>query len=204
LGFASALPHCVRFATFYSNPPAADSKSDMTKFFRTFRGTLLPVLLAAVLSACSNLPRMPDVPLLLAPYRIDVQQGNVVTQDMVSQLKPGMSREQVKFVLGTPLVTDMFHTNRWDYIYRLERGKGGVEERKLTVFFDNDALARVEGDVVPQGALASLTAPAKPDAAAPDANKAADAKTPDAAAPADKPAQPKKGFFARLWEKLGF
>lgn len=165
----------------------------MTKPLRIFRGFLLCLFPAFALIACSNVPKIPDVPLLLRPYRPDIQQGNVVTQDMVSQLKPGMSREQVKFVLGTPLVADMFHSNRWDYVYRMERGKGGVEERKLTVFFENDALLRVEGDVIPQPAAT---------AAAPVEKKAADAKTADAAD--NKPPAEKKGFFARLWERLGF
>lgn len=82
-------------------------------------------------------------------YKMDVQQGNVVTQEMVSKLKKGMSREQVRFALGTPLLTDPFHPDRWDYVYRFER-RGRVEEqRKLTVVFENDRLARVEGDVLP-------------------------------------------------------
>lgn len=153
------------------------------------------MLLGSALAACSNVPKIPDVPLLLKPYRIDVQQGNVVTQDMVSQLKPGMSREQVKFILGTPLVADMFHADRWDYIYLLEHGKGGVDERKLTVYFKEDSLLRLDGDIVPQsGALAGN----------PDVKKADGYKTPDTSAAADKPPEPKKGFFARLWEKLGF
>jgi outer membrane protein assembly factor BamE len=131
---------------------------------------------------------MPEIPVtLITPYRIDVQQGNVVTQDMVSQLKPGMSREQVKFVLGTPLVADMFHANRWDYIYRLARGRGGVEERKLTVYFEDDVLDHVAGDVVPKSG---------------DAKKDGDVKTADAAN--EKPPEEKKGFFARLRERLGF
>jgi outer membrane protein assembly factor BamE len=162
----------------------------MTKFIRILRGPLLSLIPLLALAACTNAPKMPDVPLLLAPYRIDVQQGNVVTQDMVSQLKPGMSREQVKFVLGTPLVADMFHANRWDYIYRLARGTGGVEERKLTVYFDKDVLDHVAGDVVP-----------KPGEAA-GAKKDSDVKTADAQG--DKPAEEKKGFFARLRERLGF
>lgn len=80
---------------------------------------------------------------------MDVQQGNVVTQEMASKLKPGMSREQVRFVLGTPLVVDPFHADRWDYVYRLEKRGELVEERKLTVIFEDDRLKRVEGDVVP-------------------------------------------------------
>ncbi|KAA3655395.1 MAG: outer membrane protein assembly factor BamE [Proteobacteria bacterium] len=84
----------------------------------------------------------------LSPYRIDVRQGNYVTQEMVSNLKKGMSRDQVRFALGTPLLTDAFHADRWDYVYRFAPGKGEAEQRVLTVFFEGDQLVRVEGDVV--------------------------------------------------------
>lgn len=101
----------------------------------------LPLSIALWLAACSGY-------LGLTPYRMDVQQGNVVTQEMVSRLKPGMTREQVRFILGTPLVADPFHADRWDYVYRLEKRGELVEERKLTVIFEEERLKRVEGDVV--------------------------------------------------------
>jgi outer membrane protein assembly factor BamE len=100
-----------------------------------------PLFIALWLAACSGY-------LGLTPYRMDVQQGNVVTQEMVSRLKPGMTREQVRFILGTPLVADPFHADRWDYVYRLEKRGELVEERKLTVIFEEGRLKRVEGDVV--------------------------------------------------------
>jgi outer membrane protein assembly factor BamE len=84
----------------------------------------------------------------LAPYRIDIQQGNFVSQDMVAQLKRGMTKEQVRFVLGTPLVTDIFHADRWDYVYLLERPGQPRVQRRLVVFFEDGRLARLEGDVV--------------------------------------------------------
>lgn len=84
----------------------------------------------------------------LRPYRIDVRQGNYVTQEMVSNLKKGMTRDQVRFALGTPLLTDAFHADRWDYVYRFAPGKGEPEQRVLTLYFNGDQLARVEGDVV--------------------------------------------------------
>ena len=102
----------------------------------------LPILL---LAACSSTP---DVKSAFSPYRIDVRQGNFVTQEMVAQLRPGMTRDQVRFVLGTPLVADIFHAERWDYVYRFQPGKGAVQQRRLTVYFDGDKLARVAGDVV--------------------------------------------------------
>lgn len=105
----------------------------------------LPALLP--LAACSNV-QMPDVTSAITPYRIDVRQGNYITQDMVSQLKPGMTRDQVRFILGTPLVADIFHAERWDYIYSFKPGRGEVQLRRFSVFFTDNKLARVAGDVV--------------------------------------------------------
>ncbi len=86
---------------------------------------------------------------MIRPYRMDIQQGNYVSQEMVAQLKPGMTKEQVRFVLGTPLVTDLFHADRWDYVYYRDSRRGGREARKIAVVFENGKLARVVGDVVP-------------------------------------------------------
>lgn len=106
---------------------------------------LAPCFVAALLAGCSSMPRIPG----LTPYRIDIQQGNYVTQEMVSQLKPGMTKDQVRNALGTPLLTDIFHAERWDYVYWLEPADGKREQRRLTVFFADDKLVRVAGDVVP-------------------------------------------------------
>ncbi|MCG6874865.1 MAG: outer membrane protein assembly factor BamE [Betaproteobacteria bacterium] len=111
------------------------------------------VACAVMLSACGPLV-----------YRIEIQQGNLVTQENVAQLKPGMSKDQVRFVLGTPLVTDIFHADRWDYVYTLQpaRTSSIKEERRLTLFFDKDGrLERVEGDVVPKGSKPGPTADSK-------------------------------------------
>jgi len=99
------------------------------------------LLLSLLLAACSSV----STP---QPYRIDIQQGNVITQEMVAQLKPGLTRDQVKFILGSPLVADMFHTDRWDYVYMLQPGKGEVQRRRLTVIFEDNKLVRLAGDVV--------------------------------------------------------
>jgi outer membrane protein assembly factor BamE len=82
-------------------------------------------------------------------YRIDIQQGTVITQEMEAQLHPGMTREQVRFVLGTPALVDPFHANRWEYTYRMQPGRGDPIERRFTVYFDADKLARYEGDPLP-------------------------------------------------------
>jgi outer membrane protein assembly factor BamE len=83
------------------------------------------------------------------PYRSSVQQGNWVTQEQVAQLKQGMTRDQVRFVLGSPTLTDVLHADRWDYVYYFKPGSGAAEERKLTVWFKNDTLDRWEGDKQP-------------------------------------------------------
>ncbi len=84
------------------------------------------------------------------PYRNSVQQGNWITKDQVGMLREGMSREQVKFALGTPTLTSVLHSNRWDYPYYFRSGNGKVEERILTVFFDNNRLASWKGDEQPE------------------------------------------------------
>ena len=111
------------------------------------RRGLLPLCLL-ILSSCGFVPRIPGV----TPYRIDIQQGNFISQEMVGQLKPGMSKEQVRLALGTPLLTDIFHADRWDYVYYREKPGAKRESRKLTVFFEDGKLTRLDGDVVAAGA----------------------------------------------------
>lgn len=82
-------------------------------------------------------------------YRINVQQGNIIDQKKLDQLKLGMSKRQVQFLLGTPLLVDTFNSERWDYLYSVRRGDRVLGEKRFTVFFDKDALARYEGDVGP-------------------------------------------------------
>jgi outer membrane protein assembly factor BamE len=99
---------------------------------------------------------------IFAPYRIDVQQGNFVSKEMVSQLKEGMTRDQVRFVLGTPLLTDMFHADRWDYPFSLQKGSGETISSRVTIFFKDNKLARFEGGNLPteKEYLARITGPA--------------------------------------------
>jgi outer membrane protein assembly factor BamE len=124
---------------------------------------LLVFAAAPLLMSCSGFS---GVTSYLKPYRIDVRQGNLVTQEMVAQLKPGQTREQVRFILGTPLVADVFHADRWDYVYRFQPGRDDREfqQRRLIVYFEDGKLARLGGDVVAsQGAIADAAiAPAKP------------------------------------------
>ena len=105
----------------------------------------LPLLIAG----CSQMPKVP-VPTLpgLGPHKIDIQQGNVITPEMIEKLKPGMTRSQVRFVLGTPLLVDLFRTDRWDYVYTMRKRGDLLEQRQLTVFFQDDKMLRFQGDVV--------------------------------------------------------
>jgi outer membrane protein assembly factor BamE len=92
---------------------------------------------------------------IFAPYRVDVQQGNFVSREMVTQLRDGMqrpegvTREQVRFVLGTPLLTDIFHADRWDYAFRLQKKNGAVIASRVTVFFEGNRLTRVDSGELP-------------------------------------------------------
>ena len=93
---------------------------------------------------------------LVDPYRIDIRQGNYVDQEMVAQLRRGMTRDQVRYVLGSPLVVDMFRKDRWDYVYRFRPGSGDAQQRVISLFFAGDVLDRIEGDVAaPSGAPAA-------------------------------------------------
>jgi len=115
----------------------------------------VPIMVFPLLvAACGTLPG-------LTPYRIEVQQGNYVTQEMLAQLKPGLTRDQVRFVLGTPMVSDIFHGDRWDYVFMRQRANSReVEYRRIAVFFEDGKLKHVEGDVVAAaGAAASPTEP---------------------------------------------
>jgi len=85
-----------------------------------------------------------------SPYRPDIQQGNFVSEEMLAQLKVGMTREQVRFIFGTALLADPFHANRWDYAFRMAKGNGEVTTSRVIVFFDNDGkVARWEGGNLP-------------------------------------------------------
>ena len=96
----------------------------------------------AALSGCGVVP-MPSV------YRIDIQQGNVITQDQLAALERGMEKRKVRFILGTPLLADTFNQDRWDYYYSLDRRGDDRVHRVISVFFEGERLVRVGGDVQP-------------------------------------------------------
>ena len=109
----------------------------MPCFARILGATLFAAALLG--TACSKVP--------LGVYRVDVQQGNVLNEDMLAQLLPGMEKRKVRFLLGTPMLIDTFNQDRWDYIYTYSRGGGTIEQRQITLFFEDDLLTRIEGDV---------------------------------------------------------
>jgi outer membrane protein assembly factor BamE len=115
-----------------------------------------------------------------------LQQGNVVEQEAVAKLKPGMTRAQVRFLLGTPLIVDPFRENRWDYVYTHKRQGEPLRQRRLTVIFDGDQLVRLEGDVVAAAGTPSAAAAPAPRSAAPPAVPAGE-----------------RGFFGRMLERIG-
>lgn len=118
----------------------------------------LALALAATLAAgCSSIREAyrSIVPPFVQAYRPDVTQGNVVTKEMAEQVRPGMSRDQVRFLLGTPLLTSNFHLARWDYVYYLKRGKGDETQfRRMTIWFEDNRVARIYSDEMPPETLA--------------------------------------------------
>ena len=114
---------------------------------------ILTALTLSSLAACSAgwIPTLPLGP--LTPYRMDIQQGNVVTQEMIAKVQPGMTRSQVRFALGTPLVTDVFHPDRWDYVYLYQKAGVVTEHRRIVAVFKDEKLVRIDGDVVPASSL---------------------------------------------------
>ena len=127
---------------------------------------LLIALVITCLSACGFVG-FPGV------YKIDVEQGNIVTQEMADQLKPGMSRRQVRFIMGTPLIEDTFNQDRWDYPYDKRNGLNVLSESLLTVVFEGDTLVTVRGDYLPpawsEQSSTEDEKPAEPAAEEPDA-----------------------------------
>jgi outer membrane protein assembly factor BamE len=142
------------------------------------------------ISGCNTLQELGDAvpdalgstPLL---YQPTVQQGNVVTQEMVDKLKPGMNRRQVAYILGTPLLVDAFHQDRWDYVYTKEVGGGTDNKTHIALFFEDDILTRIEGDFRPEPKEDPLADAEETVFTVPDNNKK------------------DKGFFSRTMETIG-
>jgi outer membrane protein assembly factor BamE len=116
------------------------------------RATPIALALAAgaLVAGCGSFDRASQgIAGIVTPYKVEVVQGNFVSKEQVEAIKPGMSRQQVRDILGTPLVTSIFHADRWDYVFTLKRQGVPPQERKLAVFFKNGLLERSEGDEMP-------------------------------------------------------
>lgn len=145
----------------------------------------LAILPLVLLGACSSV-EMPYI----GPHRIDVQQGNALDQESVAKLKPGLNHSQVRFLLGTPLLVDPFHTDRWDYVYTFYKSGKLAEQKRITLFFEGDILKRIEGDLpAPQPVVQSESPKTVPATTVPLPQKPepATAASPPAASPIATP-----------------
>ena len=104
------------------------------------RKFLISICAAALLSGCTDFPGV---------YKIDIPQGNIVNQEMIDQLRPGMNQSQVRYVMGTPLIIDTFSGERWDYIYTFKKGGEPREQEYVSLYFTNGLLTRISGDYRP-------------------------------------------------------
>lgn len=122
--------------------------------------SLLVVLACLGVSGCGSLP---DARNKVSPYKIDVVQGNVVTREQLAVIKPGMPRMVVRDVLGTPLLSSVFHGQRWDYVFSLQRQGELAQSRRVTVFFAGEVVERIEADELPSESefVATLKSPVK-------------------------------------------
>jgi outer membrane protein assembly factor BamE len=110
----------------------------------------LLIVTAALLNGCSYL-KYPDI------HKVTVQQGNIVNQEMVDQLRPGMTRSQVRYILGTPLLMDTFDQDRWDYYYSIKRPGQKEMREKIAIFFDGNTLSHFSGDYLPSSLKPAAT-----------------------------------------------
>lgn len=127
---------------------------------RTLRWVFVLAAVAA-LPACSSVTsRMPGITSVVSPYKIDILQGNVVTREQAAALQTGMTRDQVRDILGSPLLASVFHADRWDYVFTFRRQGQVPQQRRLTAFFKADVLEKFDADELPTEAefVASLDA----------------------------------------------
>ena len=107
------------------------------------------IVISVLLASCSSMPGLTS----LAPHKIEIQQGNLITPEMREKIKLGMSAPMVRSILGTPLIIDPFHAKRWDYVYSLEQGGKLIGKQRLTLYFEDEHLTRIDDSVMPAEAL---------------------------------------------------
>jgi len=119
------------------------------RLFRALIRTLAATLATGVLSGCMSLSAEDNVLGFITPYRIDIVQGNVVTKEQLALVRPGMSRVQVRDLLGSPLLTDLFHSDRWDYVFTIKRPGTQPQRRSVVATFEGDKLLKIEAPELP-------------------------------------------------------
>ena len=124
-----------------------------------------------------------NAPLL---YKIDIQQGNVINQEMLNKLEPGMDKKRVKFIMGTPVIVDPFHNERWEYIYSFQEGGKVREQRHITLHFEDNKLAYISGDIE----VSNIS------------KRKDEIITEENAISVPKSDEEEKGFFGRLLDKI--
>lgn len=150
----SAFPPAptAAFARPFTRTDAPEGRIDRKKTAahrsRPHRFALLAALIAGMAASGCGL-NDPNRSGLLEPYRVDLPQGNYLTSEDVDRVEKGMSPEQVRFVLGTPLLRDLFHPDRWDYLFRYRFPNGTVEQRKVTIHFHEERVVAIEADALP-------------------------------------------------------
>jgi outer membrane protein assembly factor BamE len=164
------------------NPTASRVTTNSTWTARARRGAAI-ALVAVFAASCQTLETYMPAIQQFGVYKIDINQGNYLSQDMVDRLQVGMSRQQVRATLGTPLVTSAFRDSRWDYVYEFTRQGKVREHRQFTVYFVEEKLARWEGDEMPQSIV--------------ELNRAASEKVLKKQPDADD-----QGFFAKIFDWL--
>ena len=119
-------------------------------------------------------------------YKIDIQQGNVIEQEMLNKLRPGMDKNQVRFIMGTPVIVDPFHNERWEYVYSFQKGGGVREQRHITLHFKDERLVYATGDIE-ESTRAALEEKIIVE---------------DKAIVVPKTEKKEKGFFRRIWDSV--
>ena len=122
---------------------------------KTYLHDYFLIFLLFNLISCSSIDSVPEF--LPEIYKIDIQQGNEITSEMLMKLKPGMTKAQVRFVLGTPLIQDTFHQERWDYVYAMRVRDIITEKRHVVLNFKDEQLKNITGEVIPKVDVASIS-----------------------------------------------
>jgi outer membrane protein assembly factor BamE len=172
----------------------------MTSLFRPHAG-LAALLAGLALAGCQSLQSSESVFGVLTPYKVEVVQGNVITSEQVAIARPGLTRAQVRDVLGSPLLADPFHADRWDYVFTIRRQGAAPQLRRVVVLFKNDVLASIDGgaDLPSERDFVASIDPDKPPREAPplaltEEQIKALPVPPQASAPAPVPPAPTRSY----------